>query len=199
MSEAHAEMGSNLHHLQLRDILGIDPELCDRDKKGLKWCYEKYKAYNAAVQAKDVLSKKGEWPLATKKPNHTELVEVFMSKSFWHSYVKLFANVAPYPQMVAWLEDDGLSDFEVWHLQKSEYGFKELKQWLKNEGTLDKLAKGRLDKSEREKRKKGKGKGKGKETQVDEDEKGKGKEKEIEMDNSGKGKAKASTRIHKRK
>jgi hypothetical protein len=182
VSEAHAGGTTNLHHIQLMDILGIDPELSDRSKKGLKWCYDKYKAFNAAVQTMDQLSKQGKWPLAVKKPNHTELVEIFMSKSYWHSYVvKPFALLAPYPQMVAWLED-GLSDFEVWHLQKSEYGFKELKEWLRNDGTLDKSAKGRLEKSEKEKGKKGKGKGKGKgkekgkETQVDDGGKGKGKE-----------------------
>ena len=188
------------------EILGIKPELSDRSKKGLKWCYEKYKALNAAVQTMDPLSKQGKWPLVAKKPNHTELVEIFMSKSYWHSYImKPFTVIARYPQMVAWLEDedDGPTDFEVWHLQKSEYGFKELKEWLKNDGTLDKSAKGRLEKSEREKGKKGKGKGKGKgkekETQIDEGGKGKGKEKEREGDDSEKGKAKASTKTHKHK
>ena len=82
-----------------------------------------------------------------------------MSKSYWHSYiVKPFSVIACYPQIVAWLEDNGLSDFEFWHLQKSTYRFKELKEWLRNDGTLDKVAKGRLEKSEREK---GEGKGKG--------------------------------------
>ena len=102
----------------------------------------------------DQLLKQGKWPLALKKPNHKELVEIFMSKSYSHSYVvKPFALVAPYPQMVAWIEDGGVSDFEVWHLQKSEYGFKELKEWLRNDGTLDKSAKERLEKLEKEKRK----------------------------------------------
>ena len=127
-----------------------------------------------------------------KKPSHTELVEIFLSKLFWHSHVvKPFAIVARYPQMVAWLErEDGdcPSDFKVWHLQKSEYGFKELKQWLGNDGTLDKAAKGRMEKA--------KGKGKGK--------KGKGKkreedQKEMEVDD-GKGKASSSNiKTHKRK
>ena len=202
MSEGHAGGTTNRHHLQLIDILGIDPELSDRSKTGLKWCYEKYKGYNSAVQTMDQLSKQGKWPSAVKKPSLTELVEIFMSKSYWHSYVvKPLGLVAPYPKMVAWLEDVGSSDFEVWHVQKSEYGFKELKEWLRNEGTLDKSAKGKLEKSEKDKRKreKGKGKGKGKETQVDESGKGKGKEKEIEVDDSGEEKAKANTRIHKRK
>jgi hypothetical protein len=149
----------------------------------------------------DQLSKQGKWPSAVKKPSLTELVEIFMSKSYWHSYVvKPLGLVAPYPEMAAWLEDVGSSDYKVWHLQKSEYGFKELKEWLRNERTLDKSAKGKLEKSEREKRKrekgKGRGKGKGKERETQADEGGKGKGKEKEIDDSGEGKAKAA-RIHK--
>jgi hypothetical protein len=136
----------------------------------------------------DEMSKEGKWPLAVRKPGHTELVEIFMSKSYWHSHVaKPFAIISSHPQMVAWLEEgEGCpSDFDVWHLQKSEYGFKELKEWLKNDGTLDKAAKGRLEKSMGKK-------DKGKKT------KGKGKEKEIEdEDDGGKGKGKASTSTSK--
>jgi hypothetical protein len=167
-------------------VLEIDPELSDRSHKGLIWCYKKYKAINAAVQTMDQLIKQGKWPLA-KKPSHTELVEIFLSKSYWHSHVaKPFAIVARYPQMVAWLErEDGgsPSDFEVWHLQKSEYGFKELKEWLANDGTLDKAAKRRLEQAKEKtkgKRKEKEKKGKGKERedhledamQVDDDDKG---------------------------
>lgn len=191
LSETHAggthDGGTtNLQHIQLMSILEIDSELSDRTKKGLRWCYKKYKAFNGAVQSMDQLFREGKWPLAAKKPSHTELVEIFMSKSYWHSHVvKPFAAIASHPQMVTWLEDeeDGPSDFDVWHLQKSEYGFKELKEWLRNDGTLDKSAKGKLEKS-KEKGKKTKGKGKGK---------------EIEVDDGGKGKAKASTSSHKRK
>ena len=94
--------------------------------------------------------------------------------------------MAHYPQLVAWLErEDGgsPSDFEVWHLQKSEYGFKELKEWLANDGTLDKAAKRRLEQAKEKtkgKRKEKEKKGKGKERedhledamQVDDDDKG---------------------------
>ena len=72
---------ANLQNLQLMRILGIDPELSDCSNKGLKWCYKKYKAFNAAVQTMDEMFKNGKWPLP-KKPNHTELVEIFLSKSF---------------------------------------------------------------------------------------------------------------------
>jgi hypothetical protein len=141
---------SNLHHHQLMTILNINVELSDRDNKGLVWCYKKYKAFNAAVQLMDQLSTQGKWPLP-KKPSLTELVEVFMSKSYWHSHVvKPFGVVARYPQMVAWLErqdSDDPGDLEIWHQTKSEYGFKELKEWLANDGTLDKITKAQFEKA----------------------------------------------------
>ena len=46
--------------------------------------------------------------------------------------------------------------------RSSEYGFKELKEWLANDGTLDKAAKRKLDQvKEKTKGKEKKGKGKG--------------------------------------
>ena len=207
MTDAHAGETTNLHHIQLMDVLGIDSELTNHSKKGLRWCYKKYKAFNGAVQSMDQMTREGKWPLAIRRPGHTELVEIFMSKLYWHSHVvKPFALIACYPQMVAWLEDDSddsPSDFEVWHIQKSEYGFKELKEWLKSDGTLDKAAKARLERLI-EKSKGKRGKGKGKEAEVDDGGKGKGKEKEkeVEVDDSGKRKGKASTsssKTHKRK
>jgi hypothetical protein len=205
---AEAAVGgtTNLHHLQLMELLSIDSELSDRSKKGLRWSYKKYKAFNAAVQTVDQIVNQGKWPLA-KKPGHTELVEIFMSKSYWHSHVaKPFGTVARYPQMVAWLEEeDDLTDFGVWHVQKSEYGFKELKEWLANDGTLDKAAKRRLENTSEkiEKGKKTKGKGKEREREREkgkEKEKEKGKKKETEVDDDEKGKVKASgSKTHKRK
>jgi len=189
---------SNLHHIQLMKVLDIDVELSDRSRKGLILCYTKYKAFNAAVQTMDQMSKQGKWPLA-KKPSHTELVEVFLSKSYWYTHVaKPFAIVACYPQMVAWLEhEDGNSpsDFEVWHLQKSEYGFKELKEWLANDGTLDKAAKRRMELS------KDKGKGKGKKGKEKEKEREDYQEEKMQVDDDGKGKASSSNvkKTHKRK
>jgi hypothetical protein len=73
--------------------------------------------------------------------------------------------------MVAWLEREDVddpSDFEVWHQQKSEYGFKELVKWISNDGTLDKAVKRQLEKT---KTKKTKGKARVKDLS-DEDEKG---------------------------
>ena len=194
MSEAAAVGGStNLYHLQLMEILGINPELSYCNKTGLKWYYKKYKVFNAAVQTMDQM---GKWPLG-KKPSQTEIVDIFMLKSYFPSHLsKPFSAVASYPQMVAWLkdEDDSLSEFEVWHVQKSEYGFKELNQWILKGGTLDIVAKGKMEsmKKKKENGKKTERRGIGKEKEKKEKkemEKGKGtkkrkeKEKEKEKEN----------------
>ena len=100
-SGAQAGGTANLYHLQLIGILQIDSVLSDRSKKGLRWSYKKYKAFNAAVQLMDQMSRDGKWPLGARKPGHTELVEIFMSKSYWHSHVaKLFGLVACHPDEV---------------------------------------------------------------------------------------------------
>ena len=76
-----------------------------------------------------------------KKPSPTELIDVFMSQSYWHSHVsKPFSQIAYYPLMVAWLEHGDAGEpsyFDVWHQIKVAYGFAELKEWLKKGGTLD--------------------------------------------------------------
>ena len=187
------------------NILGIDRGLSDRDKKGLVWSYKKYNAYNAASQLMDQLNKQGKWPLP-KKASQTELVEIFMSKSYWHSHVwPAFHLIARYPQMVAWLEQedsDDPSDFEVWHVQKSEYGFKELMEWIENDGTLDKPTMEKLEKA-KGKRRKMKGKGKLKED-FDED-RGDVEKEEMEIDKKeevgkkGKGSGSKPKQTHKRK
>ena len=95
MTDARAGETTNLHHIQLMDVLGIDSELTNRSKKGLRWCYKKYKAFNGAVQSMDQMTREGKWPLVIRRPGHTELVEIFMSKSYWHSHVvKPFALIA---------------------------------------------------------------------------------------------------------
>jgi hypothetical protein len=180
-------------------ILGIDRELSDRSKKGLVWLYKKYKAFNTAIQLMDQLSQQGKWPLP-KKASRTEVIEIFVSKSFWHSHVVGNFNsvVGRFPQMVEWLEreeGDLPSDFEVWHLQKSEYGFKELELWIANDGTLDKVAKAKLEKA-KAKKGKGKAKDKGKESDDSAEDKMEVDVEEIPKKKSSSSKANKS---HKRK
>ena len=163
----------------------------------------------------DTLIVNGQWPASLKKPSGTELVDIYMSCSYWYLHVyKSFADIHRYPQMVAWLEHGDSkepSDYEVWHQVKAVYNFSDLKTWIKNGGTLD------LDvKKELEEEKKGQKKNKPKkaekakaveaedvEMEEVEGRKGKGKQKE-----KGKGKEKEqyqvpsgskAKRSHKRK
>ena len=152
---------TNSYHLQLVKLLTIDLELTDRDHKGLRWNYRKFTAYHAACKSLDMLFSDGKWPSSVKRPSQTELVDVFMSRSYWHSHVsKLLIQVSRYPLMVGWLErgdsDDEPSDFDVWHQTKPVYTFKELKEWLKNDGTLDAVVKKKLERAKKSESGKGK-------------------------------------------
>ena len=81
----------------------------------------------------------GTWTLPAFTNN--KLIEVFVSKSTWHSkYSKLFPQVKNYPNLAAWF-DHGLgcpSDFDVFGIEKQSYTFKDL------EDVLDDLRKKRL-------------------------------------------------------
>jgi hypothetical protein len=104
-----------------------------------------------------------------KKPSKTDIVEMVVSKSFFHSHYKpLFSKVSKYPEMLAWLEGKGdkLSDIEVWGVKKSLYTFKDLQLWmehgtLKAEMDVEEMdqgkkqgKKGKKDKDDKEKKKK---------------------------------------------
>ena len=87
------------------------------------------------------------------KLSSLNLIELFVSKSFWHSHVKkYFSKVSDHPLLVAWLEnsEDGPSDLEVWGIKKSSYNFKDLDAYL-----LQKSGKGKKKGKAVEKEKKG--------------------------------------------
>jgi hypothetical protein len=155
---------------QLIDLLGIPSHLTGSGDVTLPLAYQKYKAFLVARQTLDDMVANALWPI--KQPSQTELIELFVSKSFFHShYRRHFPNVSDYPEMMAWLEGESESaDVDVWGVKKVNYSFVDLKVWLENGGTLQ------LDDEDEEFEKhkvvkRGKGKGK-------EKEKGKGKEKE---------------------
>ena len=67
------------------------------------------------------------------KVTAVELIELFVSKSFWHSHVKkYFSQVSNHPLMVDWLEhgEDQPSNLDVWGVKKPSYTFKDLKEYL---------------------------------------------------------------------
>ena len=77
----------------------------------------------------------GTW--AGRKLTAVDLIELFVSKSFWHSHIKkYFSKVSNYPMLVEWLEnepEDRPSDVDVWGVQKSSYTFKDLDGYFKQE------------------------------------------------------------------
>ena len=68
----------------------------------------------------------GSW--TGEKLTAVDLIQLFVSKSFWHSHYKpLFSKVSHSPDMVAWLEGDAdrLADQVLWGYQKSIYQYKD--------------------------------------------------------------------------
>ena len=113
-------------------LLGIPTHLCDRSDHSLHVSYQKYKAHLEASHTYDRMIADGSW--TGKKLFAVDFIELFVSKSFWHSHVKkYFSRVANHPLLVAWLEnipEDRPSDLEVWGMEKSSYTFKDLDAFL---------------------------------------------------------------------
>ena len=86
---------------ELISILEIPAHLTGKSTKdaGLKLYYQ------ACLKAMNVMQNKfkdGTWP-APKMISKTSVVELFVSKTMWHSHVhKHFKNLAEYPQMQMW-------------------------------------------------------------------------------------------------
>ncbi|KAF8226428.1 hypothetical protein L208DRAFT_1211032, partial [Tricholoma matsutake] len=95
-------------------------------------------------------------------PTHEQVIETMQSKTFWYNYIcKYFPCVAEHSHMVAWLEDneDVPSDLEVWKVEKGQYGFVDLHEFLRRGVEGIKSDSEELDR--KKKNKKGKEKEKG--------------------------------------
>src|SRR5882757_4431682 len=135
---------------QILSQLGIAFHLADHSNHSLHIAYQKYKAYLEACHTYEMKVADGSW--IGNKLTAVDLIQLFVSKSFWHShYKKLFSKVANYPDMVAWLENgsDRPADIIVWGVEKSVYYFKDLEAFLEQKER--KKGKGKL-KAKNEKR-----------------------------------------------
>jgi hypothetical protein len=161
--------------MELANLLGVPAHLVGPGDVSLQIAFQKYCAYLTACQALDRMVADRTW--VGKKPSKTDIVEIFVSKSFFHShYTQSFPKVTRYPKMVAWLEGKGdqVADIDLWGVEKPVYVFKDLEFWLANGGTLEVETEEEMSKG----KKKGKGGGKGKvkekeETKIDKKRKGK--------------------------
>jgi len=123
--------------------LGVDPDLADKSDGGLRQAYAKYKAYLQACQTYSEMKSNKSW--VGDILNGADLIQLFISKSFFHShYKKYFSKVSNYPDLVDWLEGDpgAPPDKDLWGEEKASYTFKDLEAFL--------------EECERKKKKKGK-------------------------------------------
>ena len=113
-------------------LLCLPTHFADRTDCGLHVAYQKYKAHLEAFHTYEKIIADGSW--SQKKLIAVDFIELFVSKSFWHSCFKpVFSKVSDYPLMVEWLEnelEDSVSNQEVWGEEKSSYTFKDLHAWL---------------------------------------------------------------------
>ena len=73
-----------------------------------------------------------------KKPTEKTITDIFIGKSQWFNWNKVFIKVKSYDNMVKWLNraDDALDDKETWKGELDDYALVNLKTWLDNGGKL---------------------------------------------------------------
>jgi hypothetical protein len=131
VSKAAVKSG-DLSKKELVALLNIPEHLAQNIKNaGLKVNYAKYKA---CLQAQDTLSQKikqGTWPAGIKKPTNTNIIELFVSRTYWHTYMTpAFHDISHYPPLKEWLEnEDGApADVDVWGTVQNNYSFADLQK-----------------------------------------------------------------------
>ena len=137
--------------------LGIPSHMADHNDRGLHVAYEKYKAYLEACRVYERKVAEGSW--TGGKLTGADLIQLFVSKSFWHSHYKpLFSKVSNHPDMIKWLENekDRPSDEVLWGYEKGSYHFKDLKAYLVQNEKKKGKGKGRDEKSDGNSKKKDK-------------------------------------------
>ena len=146
------------------------------------------------------------WKLPRQKD--LDIIEIFLCKSLWYDWCKLFRPLKHHPDMIDWLElnPKRKSDKLVWGKVHKEYNRNHLKAWLVHGGTL-KLKKREEEEVNDEEVKKekdlkeDKGKGKAKEqneSTLKKKDKGKGKAEETEESGSNKKDKHRKPRVSKR-
>ena len=83
--------------------LGIPAHMANHNDHGLHVVYEKYKAYLEACHEYE--RKVADWSWTGGKLTGVDLIQLLISKLFWHSHYKpLFCKVPNHMDMMKWLE-----------------------------------------------------------------------------------------------
>ena len=155
------------------ETLDIPHHLTYRDKgTDLRVAYAKFLEIDKVVAKLSTFEKEATWPYH-KKPNHDEIIEVFMSRSGYHNRPKVFfPRVHHIPGMKDWLmnEKDAPDTAAVWGGKTPAYtSLDELLDIHDPEGSKKKQKKGKkgkreqqIDSASSDEVVKGKGKGKAK-------------------------------------
>lgn len=160
-SDTHAAMHLDAEYRdELVHIFNIPAHLLrdsDRVEGGLQLYYKKYQTCIQAISTAERLTNAGEWVI--RRPSDTEIVELFIGKTMWHSHLKrIFPRVPKYPEMQKWLneEEDALSIIDLWGEEKNSFSFKDLVAWMEEkDNKAKKKGKGK-EKAENKKGRKGK-------------------------------------------
>lgn len=124
----HGDLSKN----ELIAILNIPEHLTKTIKSaGLRINFAKYKACLQAQETVTQKMKDGSWPQGVKKPTSTMIIELFVSRSYWHTYMTpAFHDISHYPLLKEWLEDleGGPADADVWGVVQTSYGFSDLRK-----------------------------------------------------------------------
>ena len=112
---------------QLIQVLNIPANLTVSGDVPLQLAYKKYKAFLVASHTVSEMVGNGTWEI--KCPTKADLIEIFVSKSFFHSHYQIcFTKGAGYPNMVAWLEEvTEEDDIDIWGYSSVTYTFTDLK------------------------------------------------------------------------
>jgi hypothetical protein len=115
--------------------------------KTLRDFWERYQAALAAISKRTKLRNK-----ATEK----SITDIFIGKSQWFNWNKVFIKVRRYDNMVKWLNggEDSPDDIDVWKGERYDYNLENLKMWLDNGGKLVDKGKGKAGGDEDKKKKK---------------------------------------------
>ena len=91
-----------------------------------------------------------------KKPTEKSITDIFIGKSQWFNWNKVFNKVKPYDDMVKWLNgaDNSLNDKDVWKGDLDDYTLENLKTWVDNGGKMVNKGKAKASGGEDKKKKK---------------------------------------------
>ena len=115
--------------------------------KSLRDFWERYQAGLAAIAKSSKMK---------KKPTEKSITDIFIGKSQWFNWNKVFIKVKPYDNMIKWLNNanDSLDDKEVWKGEIDDYTLEDLKLWVNNGGKLVDKGKAKASGEEDKKKKK---------------------------------------------